>query len=390
MLEPLEDRLAPAKLLMWIAAQDNANWMNANNWGDLNTGRVAAAPPAAGDALVFQPGLTVGGVTGTNFSATDPNNNAISNLTIASNYTKTITYSGSLGPNITGTMLFSGGKLATAGQASLTLTGNNITSDWTGGDLNIPLVVGQQQGSTVTATTLAIDGVNSLSLNANLGVFGNGGATGGTVNLTGAGLAAHGGVNITVFPGGTFNIQSDASIISQAGTGAEGSLFNNGTFEKTAGTGNSRVDLDFQNGGKFDINSGTVRLTSSKNEQISAVAQTTLKNDMSKLSVVGTNYLMLGGTLSGIGTIIGTVNNGDPAGVRGGAATVHPGLDTGSGTLNITGNYFQSNRNNGILSVNATGGQNPVGLLNVQGNVTLGGTFTETRSGSYTPPWGRW
>lgn len=102
---------------------------------------------------------------------------------------------------------------------------------------------------------------------------------------------------------------------------------------------------------------------------------------------VAKNWLILSGTLSGIGQINGSVNNGDPTGVMAGAGTVHPGPANAGGTLNIIGNYTQTAA--GTLAIDATGDGAGTGFLNVQGNVDLDGALSVTRAAGYTPAKGK-
>jgi hypothetical protein len=388
-LEQLEERLVPANNLLWVGGQ-GASWTaTSGSW--VNTATNQYATPGPNDNLTFDPSqkvmVMVDGVPtqvqGSNESVTDPNTTAIGNLTVASGYGGTISFQDFATQgytNINGALNLAGGTLANApgANASLVLAGSG-TSNWTtGGVLNTTLSVGPYGQNSQSGATLAItSGTNPVVLGGYLRDYG-------TVNLSGAGIAENGG-KISTGTYGVFNILSDASLTQQTGGAAPGAIDNQGTFEKTGGGGTSTVVNPFLNdgtslGGNLLANSGTLAFTNADTSQNGYSSQTTLNGG----SLTVPNYLLLGGWLGGVGTINGNVNNGDPTGQQQGAGVVHPGLANAAGTLNIVGNYFQSAA--GTLAVNSTLiGPGP-GVLNVQGNATLGGTFAETRDPNFTPP----
>jgi hypothetical protein len=186
---------------------------------------------------------------------------------------------------------------------------------------------------------------------------------------------------------GTVNLQADDSF-----GGANYGFWNEpyGTFKKTGGGQTSTVSSSgFYNMGFFFLNSGTVSLTGSTLQQYEKAGsgfypQTELNGG--GLSVANP-YLLLAGWPDGVGTINGQVDNGDPTGVYTGAGVVHPGLLTAaSGTLNITGDYWQMS--DGTLRIDANGPDTGVPLLNVQGTTVLSGTLHVIRNTSFTPALG--
>ena len=116
----------------------------------------------------------------------------------------------------------------------------------------------QGSGTTVVASgaTWTISGtdINSRFLvQRTLTVAGTIDHTGGDINI---GLAANNGV-ITIQPGGTYDLTSDAAF-----RGGGGTINNEGLFEKTSptGTGTTLVSATFNNSGSVDIDSGTLLL----------------------------------------------------------------------------------------------------------------------------------
>jgi hypothetical protein len=62
---------------------------------------------------------------------------------------------------------------------------------------------------------------------------------------------------------------------------------------------------------------------------------------------------------------------------------VRPGLNGGGGTLNIVGSYTQAIP--GTLYIDVNNGTTGLGVLNVQGQVDLGGTLMINRNPAYRP-----
>jgi hypothetical protein len=392
-LEILEDRLVPAappNNLLYVAKTANAPWTVAGeSWVNTGTGEYAA--PAAGDNLTFDPSMTtmvmVKGVPtpiqGSDEPATDPNNTAIGNLFVASTYDSTITFSTTGVTQVTGTMNLANGTLAGGSSAFLRLTGST-TSNWTGGTVNLSLGVGAFGLQEQAPTNLTINGgTNPVQMSGRIFDYG-------TVTLLGAGIAENGadflpnGYQILTNQYGVFNIMADASLTQQTGGAAPAMIDNQGVFEKKGG-GTSTIANPFFNDGSQTVGtllagSGTLALTNATTYQQGSTAKTILNGG--NLNVF--NYLILGGLLTGVGTINGNVNNGDPTEQKPGAGTVQPGVSGGPGTLNIVGNYFQSEA--GWLRINVA--MSGVEFLNVQGNADIEGGLYVYRDPNYTPPLG--
>jgi PKD domain len=201
-LGTLEDRSVPA-IISWDGGGGDSNWHNALNW-DSDT-----LPGSADDVRI-------------NTASADPTIATGSDVTIA-------------GFNLAAGTLGGGGNL--------TVTG---LFQWSSGRLTGSGEVNAYGG-------LLIEGAGIKVLD------------GRTINNIGAAvwsgegqLVAGGGYVINNLPGATFDIQSDARLqYSGVGTGT----FNNlGTLRKSAGSGESQWQADFDNDGLVDVQSGDLSL----------------------------------------------------------------------------------------------------------------------------------
>ncbi|WP_206751552.1 beta strand repeat-containing protein [Trichormus variabilis] len=168
---------------------------------------------------------------------------------------------------------------------------------------------------------------------------------------------------------GTIDLQGDADFYQNGGTLP---TFNNaGTLIKsngsTTGSDNSYVSSIFNNTGTVDIKKGTLIF-------VQGYTQTTGTTRLSGGSITF-DYIPLnlqGGTLVGIGTITGNVNN------TGGQ--VNPGNTIG--TLNITGDYSQSGT--GTLNLEL-GSAASFDKFNITGAADVGGILKLNLTAGYTP-----
>jgi hypothetical protein len=92
---------------------------------------------------------------------------------------------------------------------------------------------------------------------------------------------------------------------------------------------------------------------------------------------IGTTNVLLGGTLKGVGTVGGNVNND---------GIMSPG--NSPGVLAISGNFFQGST--GLLNIELGGTAVGTGYdrIVVGGNATLGGTLALAQFGSFSPAFG--
>jgi uncharacterized repeat protein (TIGR01451 family) len=142
---------------------------------------------------------------------------------------------------------------------------------------------------------------------------------------------------------------------------------NQGTFEKSAGSGTTNIGPPFTNsGGTTSALSGIMGFSS----YTQSSGTTTL--GPGGISVA-TPMAINGGTLNGAGTITGNVNNS--------GGNVSPG--SSPGTIAITGNYTQGSAGSMLIELAGTSaGQ--FDRINVTGTVTLAGTLNVTLL-SFTP-----
>jgi len=188
----------------------------------------------------------------------------------------------------------------------------------------------------------------------------------GTATLAGAGIVGtQGGGIFNNLAGGVFDIQNNNGIAISSGSPA---TFNNfGQFEKSAGTGSSSFSISFTNNAIVQIESGTVYF--SPNYAQIAGATTVASNAILKVSGLA---MLSGGTLSGVGTVSGTLTN---------AAIVVPGP---LGSLTVQGNYYQGSL--GALSIDlggAAAGQ--FGRLSVNGAASLAGALEVALTNGFLP-----
>jgi len=245
------------------------------------------------------------------------------------------------------TLTMSGGTLA--GSGNVTVSG---PSTWSGGS-----IVGSGALTFDTGAAVTMSGTSATTLNRPL-------LNNGTVTFTAASSAMLiAGVPVT--NNGTFDIQSSQSIMVTAGTPP---FMNNGTLKKSAGAGVMQFAAPLMNSGLVQAIAGTLNFSGT-------YAQSAGTTDVLPGATLQTATLSLnGGSLTGNGTIAGTVDN---------HAIVAPGASPG--TLTINGDYVQES--DGVLNIQI-GGTAPgtqYDRLLVSGNVTLGGTLNVTTTNSFVP-----
>ena len=189
----------------------------------------------------------------------------------------------------------------------------------------------------------------------------------GTVNVTGTGtLFLQDGATFTNQSIGLFDMQVDGFIDYNSGTLP--SFDNLGTFQKSGGTGTTTVDVDFNNTGTVEMQTGTLSFTRTYTQ----TAGTTLLNggDLTSTQTLD----IQGGALSGVGTVTGDVSS---------SGQVTPGGS--AGILQIVGAYTQTT--GGSLNIEI-GGITPgtqFDQLNITGSATLAGTLNVTLFNSFEP-----
>jgi len=136
-------------------------------------------------------------------------------------------------------------------------------------------------------------------------------------------------------------------------------------------------------GGTLNASSGTIDVAGTLQTTSGTLSANTVNvsgtfNDSGGTVSVGTLNVLLGGTLSGSGTIVGNVNNS--------AGTVSPGASPG--TLTISGNYVQGPSGVIAMDIGGLAAGTEYDQLLVSGTATLDGTLNTTLINSFAPPAG--
>jgi hypothetical protein len=245
-----------------------------------------------------------------------------------------------------------GGSFIYDGNVRVTITD---TFRWTGGTL-----VGWSGSSSINlapGSTCTIDGDGPKAFGAQRGAN----LTmnlGGTTTWTGAGALFLGGV-LENQAGATFIIDNDSRL---AGSG---SFLNFGTLVKTAGTGTTSVDpsVVFVNlGGTVRVESGALDFGGS---YLQTSGATVLSPEATLTAADGA--FILGGTLSGIGTVRAAVFN---------AGRIEVGTPDTVGTLTIDGDYTQTASGSLVIRFGGATPGSDFDQLVVTGRATLDGSLT--------------
>ena len=158
------------------------------------------------------------------------------------------TYGGILTATGAGTIALSGGELD-VGASGLTLDAAAGLLQWTGGAI-------QATGSTLTnAGAITLSG-------ADLQYFAGTLDNAGTIDQDSAGFELYYPTYSTNYSGALSN-SGLYSILNDSGIGGSGPITNAGRFDKSAGSGDSTINVGFDNdGGTIDVAAGTLTLTS--------------------------------------------------------------------------------------------------------------------------------
>jgi hypothetical protein len=314
---------------------------------------------------------------------------ASSSITGAGNFTVTgglITNNGAL--NVSGTNTFSAGTAVFAGGCTITSTlavnGGTVMLNGSGtvapaflsvsgGTLQGSQAVtvsgpfvwsGGALGSAGSATVITANGGLTMNgtlkyLSATLVNNGAGAWSAGQINCYGSALFSN-------TPAATLDLAADGTAIAL--TGGNGLLANAGALRKTAGAGTTILSLPCANAGSVQINSG---ILSFSDTFIQTGGQTLLNGGN---LTVQTTAQFRGGTLSGSGTITGSVSNN---------ATLSPGASPG--LLAITGTYTESSGAHMQIKLGGTTPGTGHDQLSVVGAAKLAGTLDVTYWNGFTP-----
>jgi hypothetical protein len=279
------------------------------------------------------------------------------------------------------TLSMSGGTLT--GPGDLTITG---ATSWTGGTMSGSGTTIAEGGLAIGSATagLADEILSGRTLN-NAGV-----ATLSSPNDS-YGLYLTGGATLDNAPGSTFNIETDAQIVFGGNSPSDGTVVNEGTFAKTAGTGTSAVGVTFEQGGTGStvVQSGTLDLTGGGTisgtvpTEISIGAGASLDLSSGTLSITSVTGIADSGTLALDGASINIGANLSIAGT--GAFSISSGTTTlddavsaqsflmSGGTLTGPGDLTI-----GGMTTWTGGTMSGSGTTVAEGGLTLGGTTAGT------------
>jgi hypothetical protein len=185
----------------------------------------------------------------------------------------------------------------------------------------------------------------------------------GTLTWSGSGnnLYISGGV-LTNLASGTMTISAD---VSSAGGGTIG---NAGVLSKTGGAGTTALNVAFVNAGTAQANSGTVSFGGTF---LQSAGQTVLNGGSFAFSQVAQ---LLGGALTGAGSISGSVSNNAAIGTG-----PSPGL------LTISGNYTEGPNAHLAIKLGGTTAGASYDQLSIGGSATLAGSLNISYWNGFTP-----
>jgi len=338
---------------------DSASWSDGGNWS-------RGAPPGTSDVADF----TNSGSGSSLLSATLDGSTTISGLLIDGTWNGTVTLEAPL--TLTGTSQLSSGTIdfsedtsgsvpvlgSLSNSGTLTISGSNLLQ-WSAAD------------------TISNSGTLDLSASATFALAS--GATlanSGTIDdqLGGSGFSID-AATLNNEPAGTFDFQADSTIsfLSAAGT-----FENAGTLQKTAGTGVSVIDVNFDNqGGTIEVDSGTISLqsaggTSSGGDFIVAAGAI--------LDLTGGNTVAYAGSYHGSGAGAVSLDSGTLAVGTGGATFNFAGglfqwsggtIDTSLGNLTNSGTMTLSGAGGGSEHLEGTGILTNLGTIDQTGAATF-------------------
>ena len=265
------------------------------------------------------------------------------------------------------TVTVSGGTLSLGTGQPVSIAALNLSGGALGGTDTVTIPAG---GTLVwTSGNMTGSGTTAIAANAALNISTSGGKTitQRIVNHGGAGIwSGVGGVGtitlgtgaqLNVVSGGTLDLQADVGIASTTGSGT---VSNAGTLTKSGGTGNSVVNVPFNNSGTVNLNSGRLQLGAVAYTQ---TAGTTILGGGSLQSSLSVN--INGGSLTGTGAVIAnTVSN---------AGHISPGASPGA--INITGNLTLTSSSVLDIELGGTTAGSGYDQINVSG------------AGAESPPW---
>jgi len=341
-----------------------------------NNGTIALNSTGSFTDLHISGNVTLTG-TGTLALSDSPNNRifASGSDSLTNDVNHTIQGSGQLGINNSG--------------FGFTLTNNGTILANQSNALNIA-----PSGNTTNNGTFQANSGSTLFMNGTLTNYdpGTSTLTGGTYNAFSGSIQlsqANTGTGAVITTNAATILLDGASAQIADGSGnsiLQGFLSNNsaaGHFTIQNGANLTSASADFTNAGNMTIGANSTFTVGGSHDFVQTGGTTTLGASTSILAVAsGHSVDINGGTIQGIGTIQGNLNN---------AATVadsfvHPGLAGAAGILTVTGNYMDPPSSHLFIDIGGpNAGLGGFSQLQVGGTASLGGELDVSLINGFTP-----
>jgi hypothetical protein len=246
------------------------------------------------------------------------------------------------------------------GPGSFTGSGNFA---WSGGTINGNLDVGNTITTTISGTTTkTVTSPSSTPTALTLR---------GATSLAGSGELELSGTT-TLSNLGTLTLKTGTTIGASTCCATPDNFSNGGTLLVAAGTGTATTSLlQFSNSGTVKVTGGTLAINTLGYKQTAGSTQ------LAGGSITAQQQMNIKGTLSGFGTITGSVLNG---------GTVAP--STTGGVLKISGGYNQTSAGTLSSVITGTTPGTKFGQLSVGGKATLAGTLKVNTGNGFVPSHG--
>ena len=320
----------------------NLEWMNFNDQGSvvISAGSTLIDTVGPGE---FRPGVIISGGGTLDFEQ-NASMTLASNIQIQSGTTVNLGLGTFFGPGSftgSGNFAWSGGTIS--GNLDIASTIDNTISGTATKTLTSP---------SSTPTALTLHGATSLAGSGELELFG-------TTTLSNLGT-------MTLNPGTT--VGASVCCVSPD------TFSNGGTLVVAAGAGTATTtNMQFSNSGTVKVNGGTLAINTLGYRQTAGSTQ------LAGGSITAQKQMNINkGTLSGFGTITGSVLNG---------GTVAP--STTGGVLKITGGYNQTSAGTLSSIITGTTPGTKFGQLSVGGKATLAGTLKVNTGNGFVPGHGQ-
>jgi hypothetical protein len=264
----------------------------------------------------------------------------------------------------------SGGTFTVAGGKNVSITSYSLSSGILSGDGNVTVSgmfvwtggTMENAGITHSSGEMQITGSGTKWLNDSRTLRNGGdGIFSGTGQIRTNGLST-----FETLSGAMFDAQGDVKFDQ---VGQQYIHFNNaGTFVKSAGSGTTTMEVDFNNTGTLEVRTGTLLFTRSFIQTAGTTAL--LGGNLRTTQILD----IQGGTLSGSGTITGDVSNG---------GQISPGLSVG--ILTIGGDYTQTAMGELQIDIGGLSPSADFDRLSITGTATLAGALQVSLINGFLP-----